>query len=421
MKTSYFAVQVTLACIILSAPVAHDFSSLEAVASADSTDYWPTSGWRYSTPEEQGINSAYLENMKDYINSQNLFIDSVIVVRHGYVILEEYGNPYQQNNTHYLASVTKSFSSALIGIALEEGYIDSISHKVLDFFPNRSFANMSAWKQAITLEHLLAMTSGIPFSDEVDSWQMHDSNDAVQFVLDRSVTSEPGTVWSYSSGGSHLLSAIVNVTTGMDTLEFAREHLFDPLGISALHWGRDAMGIPWGHAYLFMRALDMAKFGYLYLHSGMWDGQQIVPAEWVAESTSMNTYFGESWGYGYQWWIQNETGTYDCYHYCASGALGQKIYVIPNYDMVVVFTASSEHYDEIEDYMLHQFILRARLRMSGDVYWDWTVDIFDLAVVATQFGRPPPPISDSRADINKDGTVDIFDVVVVAVHFGETS
>jgi CubicO group peptidase (beta-lactamase class C family) len=358
--------------------------------------------------------------MKDYIDNQNLLIDSAVVVRHGYVIMEDYSSPSQQNNSHYLASVTKSFCSALIGIALAEGYIDSVNHKVLDFFPNRTIANMSSWKQSITLKHLLMMTSGIPFSDEIDSGLMRDSDNAVQFVLDKSVNSEPGTVWSYCSGGSHLLSAIVNATTGMDTLAFAEEYLFNPLGISALYWGRDAQGIPWGHAYLFMRALDMAKFGYLCLNNGVWDGQQIIPATWITESTSMTTYFGHSSGYGYQWWCSNETGIYDCYHYCASGALGQKIYVIPDRDMVVVFTASAD-YDGEEEYMLHHFILSARLHMPADVYWDWTVDIFDLAIVATQFGRPPPPIGDSRADINKDGVVDIFDITIVATNFGRTA
>ncbi len=420
MKANHCVALMPLACILLSTLAVHNFSPLTALPSVGSPDYWPTSGWRYSTPEEQGMNSTYFDDMKDYISSQNLLIDSVVVVRHGYVILEEYSSPFQQNNTHYLASVTKSFCSALIGIAIEEGYIDSVNHNILDFFPNRTIANMSAWKQAITLEHLLTMTSGIPFSDDVDSWQMRDSDDAVQFVLDRSVIFEPGVVWGYCSGGSHLLSAIVNETTGMDTLAFARERLFNPLGISNVYWGRDAKGIPWGHAYLYMRALDMAKFGYLYLHNGMWDGQQIVPAEWVAESTRSATYFGGFEGYGYQWWTNNQTYRYDSYHYEARGALGQRIIVVPDYDMVVVFTASSD-YDGVEDYMLHHFILSARLRLPGDVYWDWTVDIFDLAIVATQFGRPPPPISDSRADINKDGTVDIFDITVVAIDYGKTN
>ncbi len=368
------------------------------------------------------MNSDHLDNMMDYIASQSLPMDSVVIVRHGYVILEEYPNPtvYDQDSRHDLHSATKSVSSALIGIAIEEGYIDSVNHNILDFFPNRTIANMSAWKQAITLEHLLTMTSGLEWND---SWEfgLWPSDDQVQFVLDRSMTYEPGTVWRYCSGGVHLLSAIINETAG-DTNAFATEHLFDPLGISNYYWNKDPQGLPWGDAWLWMTPLDMAKFGYLYLHNGMWDGQQIVPAEWVAESTRSRWWLGGYEGYGYLWWTNNQTYKYDSYHYDACGAEGQRIFVIPEYDMVVVFTANfdTNGFFEEEDTLLHNFILLSRIPTSGDLNVDWVVDIFDLVIIATQFGRPPPPISDMRADVNKDGTVDIFDIVIVSTNYGKT-
>lgn len=349
-------------------------------------------------------------------------MDSLVIVRHGQVVLEEYPNPvlYRQNTTHDLHSATKSVTSALIGIALGEGCIDSVDHKVVDFFQDRTIANMDSRKQAITLEDLLTMTSGLEWSD-VWEFGLWPSDDQVQFVLDRPMAHEPGTVWRYCSGGVHLLSAVINGTAG-GTNAFAKEHLFDPLGISDYFWTRDPQGLPWGDAWLWMTPLDMAKFGYLFLHNGTWDGQQIVPAEWVAESTRSQWSFDDHEGYGYLWWTDNQTTTYDSYHYEARGAEGQRIFVIPGYDMVVVFTAdfSTSGFFEEEDYLLHEFILKSRLRIRGDLNFDWTVNIIDLAAVAVSFGGPPP-VWNLRSDINKDGIVNILDVVIVAVDFGKTN
>jgi parallel beta-helix repeat protein len=276
-------------------------------------------------------------------------IDSVVVVRNGYVVLEEYPRGDSPNLLHELYSCTKSVSSALIGIAIGAGFIDSVQHRVLDFFPNRTFANLDSRKQAITLEHLLTMTSGLPWDEWTytygdsrnDVTRMMNSYDPVQFVLDRPMVSEPGTQWVYNSGGSHLLSAIINKTTGTDMLSFAKKRLFEPLGISNLLWSTDAFQrIPWGFMGLNLTPLDMAKLGFLYLNNGTWDGQQIIPAEWVAKSTTSlisadPAWAGPGWGYGYQWWTRPSANVY-----MARGYMGQNIIVAPDYDLVVVFTAS---------------------------------------------------------------------------------
>ncbi len=309
-------------------------------------DYWPTSGWRKSSPEMQGMSSAKLNEMMQYIRQQAIGIDSVVVVRNGYVVMEEYPRPllYGPQNPHPLYSVTKSFSSALIGIAIKEGFIDGVQHKVLDFFPNRTFANMDSRKEAITLEHLLTMTSGLPWDEWTypygdprnDATAMMLSPDPVQFVLDRPMVSIPGTTWVYNGGGSHLLSAIVNETTSTDTEEFARERLFSPLGISNLFWGRDPFQhLPWGFMGMSLTPLDMAKFGYLYLNNGTWEGQQIIPTEWVTESTRPHYSAWPGWRYGYQWWIGPASNVF-----VARGYMGQNIIVAPDYNMVVVFTGS---------------------------------------------------------------------------------
>jgi len=309
-------------------------------------DYWPTAGWRESSPEMQGMSSAKLNEMMQYVRQQTIGIDSVVVVRNGYVVMEEYPRPllYGPQNPHPLYSVTKSFSSALIGIAVKEGFIDGVQHKVLDFFPNRTFANMDSLKEAITLEHLLTMTSGLPWDEWTypygdprnDATAMMLSSDPVQFVLDRPMVRIPGTTWVYNGGGSHLLSAIVNETTGSDTETFAREHLFNPLGISNLFWGRDPFQhVPWGFMGMSLTPLDMAKFGYLYLNNGTWEGRQIIQTDWVTESIRPHYSAWPGWRYGYQWWISSASNVF-----VARGYMGQNIIVAPEYNMVVVFTGN---------------------------------------------------------------------------------
>jgi parallel beta-helix repeat protein len=294
----------------------------------------------------QGMSSAKLNDMMQYVRQRSIGIDSVVVVRNGYVVFEEYPRPrlYGPLSLHPLYSVTKSFSSALIGIAIKQGFIDGVLHKVLDFFPNRTFANVDSLKEAITLEHVLTMTSGLPWDEWTypygdsrnDVRRIMTNPDPVQFVLDRPMVSTPGTTWVYNSGGSHLLSAIVNETTGADIEAFARENLFDPLGISNLFWSKDPFQrLSWGFMGLSLTPLDMAKFGFLYLNNGNWEGQQIIPAEWVTESTKSHFSLDQSWQYGYQWWINP---TYNAY--VARGYMGQNIIVSPDYNMVVVFTGS---------------------------------------------------------------------------------
>jgi CubicO group peptidase (beta-lactamase class C family) len=309
------------------------------------------------------MNSTTLNRMMDFVKDQNILINGVVVVRNGYVVLEEYPRSvYDGTWPHPLYSVTKSFTSALMGIAVKEGFMNSIEDKVLDFFPGRSFANMSSWKQAVTVRHLLTMTSGLPWDESsvpyTDSRNdvrcLTSALDPMQFLLDRSMVSEPGAQWDYNSGGSHLLMEIVNQTTGVNPMEYATEHLFDPLGITNLRWGTSGQGIPWGFYDLHLTPLDMAKFGYLYLNNGTWDGTEILPAEWVAESTESHIMLYGVTGYGYQWWVMDQTrGICD-----ARGMYGQRIIVIPEYDMVVVFVASiPDGSSSAEDYLLQNYIL----------------------------------------------------------------
>ena len=328
----------------------------------------PTTEWQASTPEEQEMDSKKLDTMMDFIGKRGLAIDSVIVVRHGYIVLEEYPNPAcSQNRLHEVHSVTKSFISALVGIAIREGFIESVEQRVVDFFPNRTIENLDSRKRSMTLEHLLTMTSGLewdestyPYGDSRnDVRQMYLSSDAAQFVLDRPMANDPGVGWLYNSGCSHLLSAIITQTTERSTLNFAREFLFGPLGISNVEWWLYPPGTYYGAGDLHLTSRDMAKFGYLYLNNGTWNDKQIVPTEWVARSTETSYRVPGGAGYGYQWWTLPSSGVY-----FASGAHGQSIFVLPNLDVVVVFTSTSRSLDvkegpRPEPGLLFRFIMPA--------------------------------------------------------------
>jgi CubicO group peptidase (beta-lactamase class C family) len=309
-----------------------------------STTYWPTEDWLESTPEEQGMDPTKLSEMMEYIDENSLNIESLLIVRNGFLVFEEYPDPtYNKDRKHILFSVTKSFTSALMGIAIQEGFVDSVEEKVLNYFPGREFANLDSRKRQINIEHLLTMTAGLEYdewstpytSSQNDYNLMIQAEDSVQFVLDKPMVADPGAVWTYSTGATQILSAIIDYTTGDSTLDFAHNYLFGPLGITDVRWPADGQGINYGGSMMQLKPRDMAKFGYLYLHNGTWNNEQIVPAEWVKKSTETITQHWEHGGYGYQWWTYPPFGIY-----AAQGYNSQSIFVIPNHNMVVVFTAN---------------------------------------------------------------------------------
>jgi CubicO group peptidase (beta-lactamase class C family) len=332
--------------VVETAPVA------VAVPPATRSDYWPTDGWRTSTPEQHGADAEQLERMFSVIDERQLNVHSVLVIRDGYIIAERYYAPFDQDTRHQLFSVTKSFISALIGIAIADGFIDGLDSQVVGFFPGREFANLDDRKAAMTLEHLLTMTSGLDWAEGVPTYQeMARTRDWVHYVLDKPMVAEPGTQFNYCSGCSHIMSAIIQETTGIGTQAFAESLLFGPLGIWDVDWETDGSGIPNGGWGLNLTPRDMAKLGLLYLNDGFWDGQQVVPPAWVQASVSDGVDTGDGWRYGYQWWLDPSNG-----RFAAIGLASQLIYVIPELNMVVVFTAAlgdnSVLFDLVDDYLV---------------------------------------------------------------------
>jgi CubicO group peptidase (beta-lactamase class C family) len=335
-------------------------------ATSFSTNYWPTDEWLKSTPEEQGMDSTQLNELLDYIaDHYSKTIDSIIIARHGYIVLEEYPSGWNPDALHILHSVTKSFTSALIGIAIQKEFINNVNQKVVDFFPDRSIANLTTFKQDMTIEHLLTMTTGFewneweyPYTDSRNGLiRAIYSGDFVQHMLDLPMAYAPGSVWTYCTGASHLLSAIIEEVTNQTTLAFAQENLFDPLGIKDVSWRFDSQRIYYGGSALSLKSRDMAKFGLLYLNNGTWDGQQIIPTDWVLNSTSTiyHQFSDEHNGYGYQWWTWPSLGG----GYYAAGLYQQKIIVVPEHDLVVVFTADIRKGADPEPAILHHFIIPA--------------------------------------------------------------
>jgi CubicO group peptidase (beta-lactamase class C family) len=341
-----------------------------------SRNYWPTDEWRTSTPETQGMNSTILNRTDDFLDDPSQFVNieeetrfnSIVIVRHGFIVYEKYLGMFDKDMPIVMQACTKSFTSTLVDIALERGYIESLNEFVFDYFQDEHITNWDTRKGLITIEHLLTMTSGLKWSEQSGddySGHMRFSDSWIEYILNLNITTTPGAHFQYCTGNSHLLAAILTMSTGQTPLAFAEEHLFEPLGIEVPYWHSDERGIQNGGDDLGMTPRDMARFGYLFLNDGSWDGEQIVSPEWASEATSTQVSLCPERGYGYHWWTSPDTNIFS-----ARGRGGQSIIVAPDYDVVVVTTAKADaaffesnctcnnYYDSPSiDYILSNFIL----------------------------------------------------------------
>ena len=276
-----------------------------------------------------------LKNIDDYEYPAN----SVIVVNQGTIVREIYYNDFSYSTQFNTYSVTKSFTSALVGIAIDQGIIGSVDDPVVSYFPNATFDHDSPEKQSVTIRHVLTMTSGFDYGEDPTLAPPVEGSVATH-VLNSPVTREPGTSWVYDSQAPSILTRIIEIQSNMSLLDFANEYLFDSLGIQEVSWGTDDSGLAYGGFSLYLTSREMAKFGQLFLQEGMWNDEEIISKEWVRESTldhmPDDVHFvysvKPSGGYGYLWW------TYDGF-YTASGLHGQRIIVNPISEYVVVFTS----------------------------------------------------------------------------------
>ena len=323
----------------------------QAAETATDTTFWPTHGWRVSSPEAQGIDSTVLANALDEIRARHIPVNSLLIERHGAIVADVYFYPYTDERTHDVASVTKSVTSTLVGIAMGEHRLASLDASVESLLPDQRIQGDDAKKAHITLANLLSMTSGLDCSDAGGRnflQQMESSRHWTTFVLNRRETSDPGSTFDYCAGNMHLVSAVLTRATGESASDFAREKLFEPLGITDVSWPKDSDGVSHGFADLKLEPRDMAKLGYLWLHHGQWDGKQIVPTEYLADAFSRHADVEPNVEYGYGMWIYPEHGhAGGPADFEANGAGGQRITVIPSQDVVEVITGSGLDANEV--------------------------------------------------------------------------
>lgn len=305
---------------------------------------WPTKEWSTSTPEKQGVSSAGLEKADKLINDNYPNVYSLLVVRHGYLIYEKYYNGAGKDKAYNVYSVTKSIMSALTGIAIEQNLIKSVDQPVSELLPDyfKNIDNQS--KKNITIGNVLTMTGGLESVDN-NYGGFFTSDDWLAYTLKKPMTDKPGTKFVYNTGLTQFLSNIITKVSGMSTKDFAEKYLFSKIGINAGHWATDPKGYYGGGYGLSLTPRDMAKFGYLYLNNGKWDGEQILSQEWVEESTKKHITANESNDYGYLFWLKtlhNSANNKDYFSYRADGAGGQLIVQIPELDMVIVVTAAPQ-------------------------------------------------------------------------------
>lgn len=317
-------------------------------------DYFPTAQWRYCAPEAVDVSPEALVKAIDNISNKKYTTQGYLVIKDGYIIAEDYLRGFKPGQKHSSYSIAKSFTSAVVGIAMDQNYINGVDDKISEYYSVLNHDTVPQWKKDITIENLLTMTSGINWSESGigtnDIFQMSLSSNYVDYVLDKPIEVEPGSRWSYNSGESMLLSGIINSTTGKSMLEFAEENLLNPIGIYDLEWISDAENhtvAGWGISATMQ---DFARFGYLYLNNGNWDGTQLISKSWIDQSI---TPFSASIPYyGYLWWLSGDALDSSTNLpediFMAIGAFGQYIIVIPSENIIIVRVGSDLNWNPDE-------------------------------------------------------------------------
>jgi CubicO group peptidase (beta-lactamase class C family) len=309
-------------------------------------------GWEYSDLKAEGVDPNKInELMGNILKGDIKNIHSILLVKNGKLIFEEYFYGYNRDTKHIMYSASKSITSILVGIAMDQKMIPNVDQKAYEFLPDYKGTKWVDQKYDITLKHMLTMSAGIDWKDwkypirdgRNSTGAMVRSSDWIKFVLDRDMIERPGDRFNYSDGLTMLLGVIIKNSTRMYADEFAEKHLFTPLGISDYSWKNSPGGsviTAWG---LSLRPRDMAKIGYLFLKNGRWKGKQIVSQKWVNESTKTHMTDVElGSGYGYQWWCgKTNINNQVIEVYYAAGMGGQYIFVCPSLNLVAVITSST--------------------------------------------------------------------------------
>lgn len=351
MKNNIFRINII---IIIISFFSIFFNSCEKKESNRSNPYnyqlpeQENDGWEVSSLSEVGMDASAIEEI-----AENILIDqfkgihSMLIIRNGFLVFEEYFKNYNGDDLQHIFSITKSVTSSLTGIAIENGFFQGVEDSVLTFFPQYNIDNLD--KQKLKLKHILTLTTGFewdektyPYTDPRNSeYQMVQTDDWMEFVLQRPLSHNPGEIYNYNTGAVHLFSAIFKESTGLFADEFAEQFLFEPLDITEYFWNSDNQGFPCTGATLGglkMKARDVAKFGYLYLNDGKWNNIQVIPKYWIEESVIPRINIDQNFQYGYLWRIGHyEINGNNIDYFLAAGFGGQTLFIVPELDLMIVF------------------------------------------------------------------------------------
>jgi CubicO group peptidase (beta-lactamase class C family) len=336
--------RLLLALVLISALGASIYFAVEAGRPSGRTVL--AGGWPVSMPGSEGFDAPRLARALRRIENREGSILALLVARHGRLVVERYYHGYDRTSGFDVYSITKSVTSALVGVALAEHRIKNVDEPLADTLSHDIPPGADRRTGRIILRELLTMTAGWP-GDADPRNDIGDARNIVRALLRRPIVHQPGSTFAYDTPSSHLLSAVISRATGTSEEVYAREHLFGPLRIAlADYWPKDDQGTTYGGTGLTLVARDAAKLGQLYLQRGRWHGRRLVPRAWVAESTRPQVSLGDGRGYGYDWWTLKQDGLSE---YLALGYGGQMVAVVPKLDLVVaVFSNPSGEEVDLE-------------------------------------------------------------------------
>ena len=354
MMNNYFSAATQNA-----APADSGSNNHKYVAQGKNTgSYWPTKGWKTCAPEAVGMDSQKLTKAIEYAAVPEVNTEGLVVIKNGYIVAEAYFGSFQRDSKHVSHSMAKSFTSAMIGIAIDQKLIPGIDEKLCKYYEEWDCSDKDDFRSRITIRHALTLTSGLKWYEDWSKWdpttndalKMGASGHFVKYMSDRIGLHEPGERFIYSTGDPMLLSLVIQEATGMSAFEYARKNIFEPLNISNVRWDMDRDGYTstaWG---LYTTIRDYAKFGYLYLNKGCWEDRQIVSREWVEKSTTTDPSVKMWKAYGYLWHVNLPIrlnallgSNIPSDSYMAEGVFGQNIFVLPSKNLVIVRVANQKN------------------------------------------------------------------------------
>jgi CubicO group peptidase (beta-lactamase class C family) len=313
-------------------------------------------GLKVASVETVGLNKHSIEDLTEHLlKGEWGYFRALSIIKDGYLVYDEYFHGADRKHSSRIYSVSKPFTSTLVGIAMDRGYLKGTDEPVLDYFPEYRELIGDENKKQITIHHLLTLTSGFDWDETTYSYedqrnvhvQMERTHDWIKFILQQPLSDAPGTRWVYNTGNTQLLSAIIKKTTGLYLHEFAQKYLFGPMQIENWYWNTDPMGYTCAGGSdggLRLKVRDMAKLGLLYAQGGMWSGRRIVSENWTRKATKKQCSIKDIQGYGYLWHVtehKHDGEVYRCFYHTGSG--GDILLILPDLDLVIVLNSSSKN------------------------------------------------------------------------------